>query len=517
MANDKDITIGLATVGDTSGAEAVEKSIFAVEDAAQKAQREMDRMEAQRRVSERESASKGAAGGGGLLGTNVDDLGKSLAGAAGVGEEYAAVTKIVSANQIAIAGSVVAIGAAAAKAYELLDGTVSKYQDLKREVAEINRSLREEDQIETGPELDAEIAKIERAIGPLKNVVDAVKSSVSDFFKLVKDPVGELTGLNDLHAAFERQAASVKKLNAERLKLATENQAQVAQNYQVEEQALLRQEQALARILGLRSQMQSLAEQAANQEVEAARLRGGDVELAQANALAVKLEGELSKLADNLLKAQGQAEQAQSKQTEAQAAYQKAVDDGLAKLDPKEFEKIANALDTANQGVADANQAISDQAQIYEVAKQNVLRGTENALAKMETETVGSVSAGAQKVRDEIYSTIQTESQKGAEAISQIQVQAGAITESAAAKASEVQQGLSAERAVTVQAIQALAPQPQDTAAITQAVNEVGNSIREQGNATISALATVAATSKGITARLEAQQRQIEQIFARIR
>ena len=102
-------------------------------------------------------------------------------------------------------------------------------------------------------------------------------------------------------------------------------------------------------------------------------------------------------------------------------------------------------------------------------------------------------------------------------AIAQIQVEAGAITTAANERAAEVQQGLSTERAGTVQAIEKLAPTPQDTQAITNAVQQVGKAIQDQGNATISALGAVAAGIGQVTNAIARQQSQINQLFARIR
>lgn len=84
-------------------------------------------------------------------------------------------------------------------------------------------------------------------------------------------------------------------------------------------------------------------------------------------------------------------------------------------------------------------------------------------------------------------------------------------------KLQEVSATLAADRANTVQAIQQLAPQPQDKAAVTGAVQEVGKGITEMGNAFIAALAQVTALCKGITAQAQNQQAQINQIFGRLR
>ena len=54
---DKDITIGLKTIADTTGAEKSEKSIFAVEDAAKQADRELDVLEAKRRLAASDTAA----------------------------------------------------------------------------------------------------------------------------------------------------------------------------------------------------------------------------------------------------------------------------------------------------------------------------------------------------------------------------------------------------------------------------------------------------------------------------
>jgi hypothetical protein len=439
----------------------------------------------------------------------IKGVGQHIASSKGFGREFAAASSVVSGSAIAVVASVAAIGAAAVKSYQMLDETVQRYRDLQQEMQAAGEGL--------GAELEAEIEKLEARLGPLKTVVDGVAGVVGDFFKIIKDPVGEISGINDLTAAWARQKETLELVKKARTELATENQGDLARNYQFELQSLKQQEETLQRIAKLRGDMSNLANEAAQQEVESARLRGGDVPLAQANALATKLQGELEALQNNLAVSQAKAETALSQHSAAINAYEKATADSLNELSPQEFEKIFIAVDNAKIALDTANQAVIDQQQTFSAAKQNILRGAENELAKLEA-VPEQVSAEAQKARDAIYNTVKTEFANGPQAaIEQIQVEVGTITTAATGKAAEVQQGLSTERAGTVQAIEKLAPTPQDTQAIVQAVQSVGKAIADQGNAIISALGSVVAGMNQITGTITRQQAQINQLFARVR
>ena len=115
---DQDIKIAIKTTGDTAGAEAVEKSIFKIEDAAKKAEREMDVLAAKNRKATGASPEGKT---GGLLGVDVSGgatkLGQEAADYAGFGKEFRAVSSLISADTVLVAGSFAAIGAAAAKSY----------------------------------------------------------------------------------------------------------------------------------------------------------------------------------------------------------------------------------------------------------------------------------------------------------------------------------------------------------------------------------------------------------------
>lgn len=491
--------------------ETVSKSIFEIEDAAKKAAREMDVLEAKRRKLDGESTTDKT---GGLLGVDVSGgakkLGQEAADYAGFGQEFQAVSSLISADAVMVAGSFVAIGAAAAKSYDLLAETATRWREFENELKARGEALPQD--------IADQIATIEATISPVKSVITSVTGAISEMWKTVKDPVGELTGLNDLKESMALAAQKTKELNDQRLKIANGEAGKIKGIYDDEVASLREQEATLRRIAGVRSELGALANQGARQEVDSARLRGGDVQLAEYNALATQLQTGLAALGDKLRASQASAATAQTEFNAASTAYQEAINKGLDKLDPKQFTALDKALETARTALDRADETVTDQQQVFATGKETLLRGIENELAKLDTAAKGALSAEATKAGDAVYQSIKDQFATGpTAAIEQIKVEVGAITTAATEQQAQVQASLATERAGTVQAIQQLAPTPQDTQAITAAVQEVAKAMTSQGNATITALGVLTTAVGQVTARLQNQQQQINQIFSRIR
>jgi hypothetical protein len=508
---DKDIKIGIKTTGDTAGAEAVEKSIFKIEDAAKKVERELDVLEAKRRKTDRESATDKN---GGLLGVDVSDgakkLGEKAADYAGFGKEFQAVSKLISADAALVAGSFVAIGAAAAKSYDVLDETTTRWREFERELKAKGEELPQE--------IADQIASIEATIGPVKAVINGVTGAISEMWKTVKDPVGELTGLNDLKESMALAAQKTKELNDQRLKIANGEAGKIKGIYDDEVASLREQEATLRRIAGVRSELGALANQGARQEVESARLRGGDVQLAEYNALATQLQTSLAALGDKLRASQASAATAQTEFNAASTAYQEAINKGLDKLDPKQFTALDKALETARTALDQADQAVLGQQQVFATGKETLLRGIENELAKLDTAAKGALSAEATKAGDAIYQSIKDQFATGpTAAIEQIKVEVGAITTAATGKITEVKTSLDTERRDTVSAIQKATPTPQDTRAIVASIKNLSDSINQQGNAVIRAISAIVLVVDENARRMSRFEAHVNQIMARIR
>ncbi|MDP3850093.1 MAG: hypothetical protein Q8Q59_06305 [Luteolibacter sp.] len=466
---DKEIIIGLKTVGDTSGAEAVEKSLMQVEDAAKQAERELDVIEAKRRKAERETGASGKPGGN--LGTDVSSIvqgaGQQMAESIGLGRQFQAVASVVSADAVAVGASLALTGKAAVEAYNIVTKTVDGYKKLMADAAAAGQDL--------GPELEEEIRHLEMVMSPLRSTIESIGGAWDWTIARIKDPVGEFSGLNDLKASLAQTAGIMKLVNEARLKIANESQSGLTTTYNNELAALKEQEATIKRIAALRNELAGLEVQGARQEVEAARLRGGDVELAEANALAAELRASLAKLGDDLTASKNGAEQARTELDSAMVKYQDAIRTNMDKLDPEQFAKLSAAVDTAQKRYDDATQAITDQQQIFEAAKTNLLRGAENELAKLDTESKGAINSAADKARTSIYETIKTEFDSIGSA----------------------------------------------TGAVKTAVNAAGEqtkqSIEAQGTATVSMLAQIMAGNEAVVAKINSHEARINQIFARLR
>lgn len=496
MANDTDIKIGLQTVGGDAAVDKIEEvkdALNEVNDSADQGGGSFEDVfggmpDALDDITEKAPEAVKSVG---KLDDAIKEVGQHIASSKGFGREFAAAGQVVSGSAIAVVGSVLAIGAAAVKSYQMLDDTVARYRELQSEMKASGDGL--------GAELEAEIEKLEAGLGPLKTVVDGVAGAVGGFFKILKDPVGEISGINDLTAAWERQKEMMEKLKKARLDYALENQGDLARNYNFELQALKQQEETLQRIAKLRGDMSNLANEAAQQEVESARLRGGDVPLAQANALATKLQGELEALQNNLTMSLANAETALSQHSAAIRAYEQAKEDSMLELNPEEFNKIGVAVDNAKKALDAANQTVIDQQQTFDAGKRNILQGAENELLKLEREIPEEISRNTQKALDGIYNTIREQS-----------ATLGSST-------GEVAAALSRDREQTVRNIQQLAPQPQDTAKVTGAVQELSKGIAAKDDVIVSIVAQALAVVTASMARFEGQQAQINQLAARLR
>ncbi|MDP3850504.1 MAG: hypothetical protein Q8Q59_08380 [Luteolibacter sp.] len=451
---------------------------------------EIDVIEAKRRVAAREAANDR-----GVLGTDISGAVDAGAGGVadqlGVGRKYRSVSKLISADAAAVAGSIAAIGMAAVKSYQFLDGTIARFDQLKKLAAETGQTL--------GPELEIQLEALRETMGPVKTVLDTVGGALEKVWKTVKDPLGELSGANELEAAFKRQAEMAAKLLKTRREIASENQTGLAETYGRELAALNDQEATMRRIAALRNELAGLEVQGAAQEVDAARLRGGDVALAEANELAVRLRAGLAKLGDNLRESQQGAELARTELDQAMAAYQQGIKDKVNELDPEKFLALSTAVDDKQKAFADANQAVADQQQIFETGKLNLLRGVENEFTKMEQDTKGDISPAAKAARDGIYQTLQ-------EQVATL----GSAT-------GEVKQAMDANRDQTLQAIQQLAPKPADTAKVQGAVDTASQGIDGFGNAVIASLAKLSAVVSQLTQKVGQQDSRIDQLFGRLR
>lgn len=504
---DKDLEIAMKTTGDTSGAEKIEKSLFKVEDAAKRAERAADVAEAKARKAAREQT-------GGLLGVDVtkqvDDLLGKGAEAAGFGKEFTALKGLIGADSAAIAGSFAAIGAAGVAAFKLLEGTAVGYRKVLDEAKAGG--------VDLGTDLEIQVQALEATLGPVTSTIKAVGDAWEEAKKVITDPIGEISGVNDLKESLTRAKEQAQLLKKAQIALGDENQTSVKSRYDAELTVLKDQEATLKRIASLRSEQASLIQESLAQEVDIAKQTGGDVKLAQANLLVAKLDEGLQKLAENLRSAQNSEEQARTQLDAALIAYNQGIQDNLNKLKPEEFSKLGNAVDAAKQELTDKQNENAIIRQNFEISKQTLLRGIDQARIELETGLQSEFSKPFEQVNNKIIQTLQENlGTTQTQAIQQINVAAGAVTDAANTQAAQVQAAVQTERAGTVTAIQGLTPTPQDTAAIVSAVKQVSEAQAARDNAIIVVLVETAAGINRMIARVNNQQAQIATLFSRIR
>lgn len=312
----------------------------------------------------------------------------------------------------------------------------------------------------------------------------------------------------DMRKAQENLAASSKNAadqlayqrSQQQLLIEQESRGFLGEVYKHEADELDRQARAIERINQLRSALGGAENQRASQEIQVAKQRGGDVALAEANALAVELRTGLDDLNGELARAQQTAFKAQTDSEQALGAYEHAINTHASQAD---IEKLSGLVDKARDDEATAKQAFSDTIQKIQAQRGVLLTGVEIKLNDKEAEYSEVTSAAAAKGFQGVYKALKT-----------------AVTEQSnvtVTKVAEVKSVIDQERLTTVTGIKTLAPTPQDTQAITGAVQEVGKAQADQGTAMIAALSTVIAGLNGITAKIAAQQTQINQLFARAR
>ena len=400
------------------------------------------------------------------------------------------------------------------------------YKQLMKEAAAEGESL--------GADIEEQIRLLEGTLGPLASTIDWVGEKWKGLVKAFQNPIDTFSGLGDLRRSMEQAREQMEKLNALRLQIASASQTGLTAVYDQELSALKDQEATIKRIAALRNELASLEVGGARQEVESARLRGGDVELAEANLLAAELKISLSKLGDNLTASQRDAETARTQLDSAMVKYQDAIRTNLNKLDPAEFAKLSTAVDSAQKSYADANQAVSDQSQIFAETKTNILRGAENALAKLDTDTQGAISKAAELKRAGIYDAIKNElagidtapvvaainqkSQQIAEGLGKIDSSVAAVTSTA----QEVTNAVQTAAAGSTQAVQDIGTAAAaNAAALDQAVGAAGKKVNEaidrMADSVITALTQITAITISHAAKLSSQQSQINSLHSRHR
>jgi hypothetical protein len=361
------------------------------------------------------------------------------------------------------------------------------------------------------------------ALSPL-TAISIIITALAIGWRAVSGAVKEMTDATKASdKAIRANAEATEYMRVQQVKLREEVMREfVADEYKREADELERQAKAIERINQLRTALGNIELQRANQEIAIAKQREGqtnsqtgqkyDVGMAEANALAVQLRTGIAALNGELGAAQKGAEIAQKAADAANSAYQTAINTNDTK---QKIEELGGLLDTANTDAESARQAFADTTQKVTAQRGVLLNEVEIKLSEKEADSSLKVTAAATKAFDGVYASLKDAVAQGpVAAVEQIKVEVGTVTTAATTKATEVKTAIDGERTTTVAAIQTLTPNPQDTQAITKAVQDVGKGLSEQGDAFLSALNGLTSGISSINNRINQQQSQINQLFS---
>jgi hypothetical protein len=480
MANPDDIEFRLKTTADVTGAETVTKSIFATTDAAKDAARQAD-----------VAAVKAK--------QNAAELGAAAATA------DPQLSKLITIQRAQVAGQISqAIG-------KLGDATRKMAADAKESDLELSKTLET-----TAVGLDSVTNSLALAAqgfalgGPFGAAVGATVGLLSGPLKAAfEDMTTSIQGA----AAAEKEAAEM----VEKLAIARENFAAnqkflaLKETYDAENQFLKAQEETMKRQLALRDKLASTELTGARQEVDAAKLRGGDVALAETNVLVTQLRVGLDKLNGTLGLAQTQAANAEVGAAAAKAAYDNAV---LNKIGPAEVEALAAKALAANQQVTSTAENLAGQTQEFEASKRVLLVGAENSLAALEKELPAKISVEAKASADGLYQNIKDTYAEGPKKVlPAVKVETAEVKAAITAKATEVTKGVTEiQTSATASSSQNLA----DVKKVGQEISSAAKNMTTAINSLDGSVTQLVAVSNRLLAMAEDQRREINNLAQRV-
>lgn len=472
---DKTITIGITTEADTAAAEALGKSILKIEDAAKTAARDLDVVSAKALQAGRDQKAEAEA---------------QAAAAKAAEEEAKSLKNIEAAGKALVAMKVV----------DFLKETTAALKEASREGGLLHDQLGD-----LGPACDAVdggLSVITAGMGAFVttgNPVTAVLAGIGAGAGKVASAYMDMANAGkDTAAATARLAEQLeytrvktKELNEEKLR------GWLREYYKEETDELTRQAAQIERIIQLRAKLASVEQERANRQITIAQQRGGDVDLARANALATELRLAMEALNGELANARNQAGQAIQAAAAAESNYKTAVNQAVSS---EELARLSTILDATRTDAATAAEVLAASETEIAARRQNALESVETKFTDQEQAADENISTAAKKSYDTIYQSLKDN-----------------VSDEAPRAVAAINTTLSNERAATVASIQTLTPTPQDSAAITGSVKELSAAINKQGNAIIAALAAAAAGAAATTAVINQQGDAINQIYARLR
>jgi hypothetical protein len=423
----------------------------------------------------------------------------------------------------ALTGS--SLSAAAAKAGPLAAGLAviaAALFGIKKTYEEI--SSVQEEAAKRGIQLETE------RMGVIMAATMATGKAVSGYWDAMKNGWSNTKAMVDdyLNGALKKGMADFDETNRRIFNAIHAAEIASVKNTDSVNKSLAEQERQLNRLLALREKLNGQAQNAAQREVEWAKLQGGDVALAETNALAVAMRADLSKLNGELARAQQAVIEAgtQEQQTVTNLNLQTARLGERNSSNEAEYKKLDEAAAKAGENGVLARQNLQDQLAAFGGAQKNIVDSTQLALAQKTKEYEGQTSTAAEKAMNKLYGDIKAELAKtppqAQEAIAQIQADTSAIVQSATAKAGEVQTGIQTAADGTTTAIAgigttATATATATSASVAAASTQVTEALNLLSTKVITALGQVTAACISNANQIQSQQQQINNLFARVR
>lgn len=522
------------------------KSIFAIEDAAKQAGREADVLTAKRRLAEKDSAA--------------ESIKLPAEGAKKTPSQFDPNFGVAGKNLAQISAAVpAALAAVGGKALE----STSKAVDTLRQLKEVAHETGQELGVEFTSQMDAAI----EGFGPLNKAVSWVKGSLSTLWATLKDPVGELTGVNQVNEKLKEQQGVIENLRKEHIKRAAqhevENQKILASDRQLlaaqqalsqgrearagtsSEQAAANQLQRLiqqnelekkgivdALVAAQKREMEALVDAKNKQLSEATR--NAARQLADDSAkqvadlernLSTRIQTDGMAVQNSLENAQAQATEGLNAKLTANAqALQKKLEAVVAEQGPATQAGTLMALEKVAGVLADGEATAGEVAKLESAAimfqqsadsNKDGLRASAQKLVEANNQAVAAKTAIDAQVEQSVSN--QPLISQAVETLGVSQTEIGKNIEAAATSAGQVKAAIDGERSGTVTAIQGLAPSPQDSQAIVSAIQSVAKAIEQRDQATINAFKIMEQGIGQMANRLQQQQAQINQLFQRLR
>ncbi len=496
MANDKDIKIGLSI----AGADAAAADINKVPEALNEIPAAIDD------VSD-------------ALGEQGDEFGQATEAAQ---RHSAQLDEISKASRTLVAIQTV----------EMLKKTTSALREATAEGGLLHDQLGDLgpalDTVDNG--LDMMSAGLSAAVAT-GNPVIGVLAGIAAGIVGVTDAYKEMRAQLDTEDAKKKQADEMEQKRLDAIEFRKRNLSLITQveGIGAENEALAEQEDSLKRMIQLRERLSGQANTAARQEVQLAKLKGGDVALAEANVIATELQGALQGLNDKMVAAKQDAFTATQQEISTNKAWQLAQEEvaaGLRDLWSEDTQEIKSAAEKAATEGQRERQKLTDFMTVSENSRQEILRSAEIALETKEKEYEGKTSAKAAAAFQGVFNSLVSEQQKGQEtaqqAIASIQADAARVTAAAETKAQEVKTAMQTAATSAAQTVQGIGSQAsQQATAVNQAVASAGNQVRESldllTEKVVTVLAQISATTIKNSNEIARQGAQINQLFARIR